>query len=375
MKTTAAVLYEMERPAPYAESKPLRIEEVTLDGPGPGEVLIEVSAAGLCHSDLSVINGSRPRPMPMVLGHEAAGVVRETGTDVRDLKAGDAIVFSYMPSCGHCQPCSSGRAAMCENGAKSNTAGTLLNGARRFKKASGDPLNHHLGVSGFSKLTVSTQESLVKIDKSLPPEKAALFGCAVLTGVGAVVNTARVPAGSSGAVFGLGGVGLSAIMGLRAAGANPIIAVDRVASKLELAKAVGATHIVNAGETDPVAVLRDLTSGGAQYVFEAVGNECVLAQAYGATRRGGTTVTIGLPHPSKQLSISALSLVAEERTLMGSYMGSCVPSRDVPRFIAMYQSGILPVDKLVSRFVSLNEINAAFDQLAGGQVVRQIVKF
>jgi alcohol dehydrogenase len=313
--------------------------------------------------------------MPMVLGHEAAGTVREIGADVRDLKVGDAVVFSYVPSCGHCQPCSSGRAAMCENGAKSNVAGTLLRGTRRFKGTSGQALNHHIGVSGFSKLTVAAQESLVKIDTSLPPEKAALFGCAVMTGVGAVVNTARVPAGSSAAVFGLGGVGLSTVMGLRAAGANPIIAVDQVASKLELAKALGATHVIDASATDPAAALRDLTSGGAQYVFEAVGNERVLAQAYAGTRRGGVTVTIGLPHPSKLLTISALSLVAEERTLMGSYMGSAVPRRDVPRFIAMYQSGILPVDKLVSRFIALNEINAAFDQLASGQVVRQIVKF
>jgi alcohol dehydrogenase len=375
MKTTAAVIYEMEKPAPYAKSRPLQVEELQLEGPGPGEVLVEVAAAGLCHSDLSVINGSRPRNMPMVLGHEASGIVRDVGADVAEFKSGDAVVFSYVPICGHCHCCSVGRASLCENGLKSNVAGTLLRGSRRFKSSAGKELHHHLGVSGFSKYTVAAQESLVKLERDVPLDKAALFGCAVMTGVGAVVNTAKVPSGSSAAVFGLGGVGLSAIMGLKAIGAWPIVAVDRVADKLKLAQTLGATHVINAGEGDAVAALRDLTHGGAQYVFEAVGNEKVLAQAYSATLRGGVTVTIGLPHPSRQLTISAVSLVAEERTLMGSYMGSAVPRRDVPRYINMYLAGLLPVDKLFSRYVGLNEINEAFDHLASGQTVRQMVKF
>ncbi|HYF49860.1 MAG TPA: zinc-dependent alcohol dehydrogenase family protein [Planctomycetota bacterium] len=374
MKTKAAVLFEMERPAPYAQSKPLQVLELDLQGPGAGELLVEIKAAGLCHSDLSVINGSRPRVMPMVLGHEATGIVRETGVGVKDFKAGDHVVFSYVPVCGHCLPCGTGRAAMCENGAAANVAGTLLTGAKRFS-FEGKPLHHHIGVSGFSQLTVCAQESLVKIDPSVPLDKAALFGCAVLTGVGAVVNTAKVPAGSSVAVFGMGGVGLSAILGARAAGCTPIIAVDTLPAKLELAKKAGATHTVNAAQGDAAQALKDLTKGGPQYVFEAVGSEKALAQAYAATRRGGVTVTIGLPHPSKQLSISALSLVAEERTLMGSYMGSAVPRRDVPRFIALYQSGLLPVDTLFSRHIQLQEINSAFDALDKGEAVRQVLKF
>jgi len=374
VKTKAAVLFEMERPAPYAQSKPLQVLELDLQGPGAGELLVEIKAAGLCHSDLSVINGSRPRVMPMVLGHEATGIVRETGVGVKDFKAGDHVVFSYVPVCGHCLPCGTGRAAMCENGAAANVAGTLLTGAKRFS-FEGKPLHHHIGVSGFSQLTVCAQESLVKIDPSVPLDKAALFGCAVLTGVGAVVNTAKVPAGSSVAVFGMGGVGLSAILGARAAGCTPIIAVDTLPAKLELAKKAGATHTVNAAQGDAAQALKDLTKGGPQYVFEAVGSEKALAQAYAATRRGGVTVTIGLPHPSKQLSISALSLVAEERTLMGSYMGSAVPRRDVPRFIALYQSGLLPVDTLFSRHIQLQEINSAFDALDKGEAVRQVLKF
>ncbi len=375
MKTKAAVLYKMGHPTPYADSKPLVIEDLELTGPGPGEVLVEIAGAGLCHSDLSVIDGSRPRVMPMVLGHEASGVVREVGPGVHDLAPGDHVVFSFVPVCGHCLPCATGRPALCENGAKANVAGTLLNGSRHFKNAAGQEMNHHLGVSAFSQFTVAAQESLVKIDLSLPLEIAALFGCAVITGVGAVVNTARVEPGTSVAVFGLGGVGLSAVLGARAAGAHPIVAVDLLEAKLELARKLGATHTVNAQQADPVQAVNDLTGGGAHYCFESVGNERVLLQAYQATRRGGTTVTIGLPHPSKQLAISAVSLVVEERTLKGSYMGSAVPRRDIPRFMALYQAGLLPVDRLLSRTIALAEINAAFDALAKGQAVRQVVQF
>lgn len=375
MKTLAAVLYEMGKPAPYAESKPLLVEQLELSAPGAGEVLVEIAAGGLCHSDLSVIDGSRPRVMPMAMGHEASGIVRELGADVKDLRPDDHVVFSFVPVCGHCLPCATGRPALCENGAVANTHGTLLSGARRFKNARGQELNHHLGVSGFSQFTVAAQESLVKIDPALPLDKAALFGCAVMTGVGAVVNTAKVEAGKSVAVFGLGGVGLSAVMGACVAGASPLVAVDILESKLELAKQLGASHTVNAKSDKALEEIRDLTGGGADYAFEAVGNEKVLMQAYAATKRGGKTVTIGLPHPSKQFTVSAVSLVAEERTVVGSYMGSAVPRRDIPRFISLYLAGKLPVDLLHSRTIKLDEINEAFDILAKGEAVRQVVSF
>ena len=375
MKTRAAVLSEMGQTEPYGQSQPLSIEEVSLGGPGPGEVLVEVAAAGLCHSDLSVINGSRPRPMPMVIGHEASGIVREVGPGVTDLRPDDHVVFSYVPSCGHCLPCAEGRPALCEPGAQANTSGTLLSGRRPFHRHDGSEINHHLGVSAYSQFTVAAQESLIKLEPDVPLTVAALFGCAVMTGVGAIVNTARVPPGDSVTIFGLGGVGMSAVMGARAAGAFPIIAVDLLDSKLNLAKQFGATHQVNAGSTDAVQAVRDLTHGGAQFAFESVGNEKVLAQAFQATRRGGTTVSIGLPHPSKQLSIPAVTLVAEERTLKGSYMGSAVPRRDVPRYIGMYRAGLLPVDKLLSRTMTLEEINPAFDALARGEVLRQVVVY
>lgn len=373
MKVRAAVLRELALPAPYAQSQPLRIETLELAPPGAGELLVQVRAAGLCHSDLSVIDGSRPRPMPMVLGHEAAGTVLETGADTAGFAKGDLVVFSFVPSCGHCAPCASGRAALCEPGAKANTAGVLLSGARRWQ-AAGAPLNHHLGVSAFAEATVVSARSAVRVDADLEPEIAALFGCAVMTGVGAVVNTARVAAGESVAIFGLGGVGLAALLGARAAGAHPIVAVDVLQSKLELARDLGATHTLLAGD-DAVAAVREATQGGADYAIETVGHEQVLAQAYAATRRGGTTITVGLPHPQKMFSVPAVSLVAEERTVKGSYMGSAVPSRDLPRYIALYRAGRLPVDRLLTHRLQLEDINAGFDRLARGEAVRQVIRF
>ena len=375
MKTQAAVLYEMEKPAPYAESRPLVVQEVELEGPGPGEVLVEIVGAGLCHSDLSVIDGSRPRVMPMVLGHEAAGIVREVGPGVHDLQPDDHVVFSFVPMCGRCLYCATGRPALCENGNRANVEGSLLNGSRHFRDPQGRELHHHLGVSAFSQYTVAVQESLIKIDPAIPLEKAALFGCAVITGMGAVVNTAQVAAGTAVAVFGLGGVGLSEVMGARVAGAYPIIAVDLLDAKLELARKVGATHTVNAREVDPVEAIRDLTGGGAHYTFESVGNERVQVQAYQATRRGGTTVFIGLPHPSRMFSVPGVSIVGEERTIKGSYMGTAVPRRDVPRFLSLYQAGELPVDRLLTHTITLDQINEAFDTLARGEAVRQVVQF
>lgn len=375
MNVQAAVLRTMGLPAPYAQSQPLQIETLQLDAPGPGELLVRVRAAGLCHSDLSVIDGSRPRGLPMVLGHEAAGEVLALGAGVDDFAVGDQVVFSFVPVCGHCAPCASGRAALCEPGARANTAGTLLSGAQRWHDAGQQTVAHHLGVSAFAEKTVVSARSAVRIETPLRAEIAALFGCAVMTGVGAVVNTARIAPGESTAIFGLGGVGLAALLGAVAASAYPLIAIDLSAEKLALAQALGATHTVQAGSEDVVAAVRSLSAGGVQYAIETVGNEHVLQQAYQATRRGGTTVTVGLPHPQKLFSIPAVSLVAEERTIKGSYLGSAVPSRDIPRFVALYRSGRLPVERLLTHTLRLDEINAGFDRLARGEAVRQVIVF
>ncbi|HXD31853.1 MAG TPA: zinc-dependent alcohol dehydrogenase family protein [Pyrinomonadaceae bacterium] len=375
MKTKAAVLYEMGATRPYSNSLPFVIDELSLPDPESGEVLVEIAAAGLCHSDLSVVDGSRPRAMPMVLGHEASGIVRQVGANVSEFVPGDHVVFSWVASCGKCSYCVAGRGSMCEPGVQANIDGTLLGGARRFTDSHSRTCSHHLGVSGFSNFTIAAQESLVKIDKALPLDRAALFGCAVVTGVGAVVNTACVRAGNSVAVFGMGGVGLSAVMGARAIGAHPIVAVDLVDQKLDLATDVGASHVINATRDDPVNAIKQLCKGGADFVFESVGSEKALIQAYSATQRGGTTVAIGLPAPEKLFSVSALSIVAEERTLKGSYMGSAVPRRDIPRFIEMYQAGLLPVDKLHTHTLRLEDINEGFDRLADAQAVRQVIDY
>ena len=373
MKVRAAVLRQGGKREPYADTLPLEIEDVILTPPGPGEILVRILAAGLCHSDLSVINGSRPRPLPMVLGHEAVGEISEIGAGVEGLAIGDRVVFTFVPACGHCEPCAVGRPALCEPGAAANAAGQLLGGKSHWHDSAGQLLNHHLGVSAFAEYVVASPRSVVKIDKDLPPEIAALFGCAVLTGVGAVINTARVSPGESVAIFGLGGVGMAAILGAKCSGAYPLIGVDVNDERLALARALGAHYVLNARSTTLLDELRDLVRGGVHYAIESAGNEAVLRQAYAATRRGGTTITIGLPSPDTSFKIPAVSLVAEERTVKGSYMGSAVPKRDLPRFIALYRAGLLPVDRLLTHRISLEDLNVGFDRLALGQAIRQVV--
>ena len=374
MKVRTAVLREMGAERPYAQSRPLSIEEVELDPPGPGELLIRVRAAGLCHSDLSVINGSRPRVMPMALGHEAAGEIVEVGPRPSTFNPGDHVVLAFVPACGDCDPCRAGRAALCEPGAAANAAGTLLGGERRLSHPDHDELHHHLGVSAFSEYIVVSEASAVKIDPELPVELAALFGCAVLTGVGAAVNAARIEPGQSAVVFGLGGVGLSALLGAVLQEAGTLVAVDVVTEKLELARELGATHAVAAGP-DAVAEIVAITEGGADHAIETVGSARVLADAYAATRRGGVTTTVGLPDPSQVLEIQAVSLVAEERTLRGSYLGSSVPARDIPRFVELHREGRLPVERLLTHRLTLDEVNEGFDRLASGEAVRQAIVF
>ncbi len=374
MKIRAAILEEMGRSPPYARSKPLVIDEVDLAGPGPGEVLVRMAAAGLCHSDLSVIDGNRPRPTPMALGHEAAGVVEELGPEVTDLSVGDHVVLVFVPSCGHCEPCAIGRPALCEPAAAANGAGTLLSGARRISR-NGAPVHHHLGVSAFAQYATVSRRSLVKIDRDIDLDYAALFGCAVLTGVGAVVNTAKVSAGSTVAVVGLGGVGLASVLGAVLAGAERVIAVDLSPEKLALAKSLGATDCVQAGQGDAIKEVRELTRGGVDYALEMAGSVQALDLAYRVTRRGGTTVTAGLPPPSATLALSPVNLVAEERTLKGSYIGTCVPSRDLPRYLELFKRGRLAVDRLLTGRLKLEDINEGFDRLSEGKAVRQIIAF
>lgn len=370
----AAVLDTVGAAQPYETSKPLKVESFELLPPGPGELLVKIRAAGLCHSDLSVINGSRIRPTPMVLGHEAAGIVEEVGTGVNGVTPGDHVVLVFVPSCGHCVPCAEGRPALCEPAAVANNDGSLVSGERRLQR-NGAPVNHHLGVSAFAEYAVVSKHSVVKIDRDIPFDQAALFGCAVITGVGAVLNTARVKAGATVAVVGLGGVGLNALLGARLAGAAQTVAIDLNDKKLSLARQLGATDVVLANDPDCVSKVRRLSNGGVDFAFEMAGSTAALELAWAITRRGGQTVTAGLPHPDAKLSLPALQVVGEERTLRGSYLGSCVPVRDIPTYIGLFQQGLLPVDKLMGERLKLADINAAFDRLAGGETTRQIIVF
>tara|TARA_R110000764_G_scaffold88923_1_gene170177 strand:- start:2606 stop:3733 length:1128 start_codon:yes stop_codon:yes gene_type:complete len=374
MKTKAAVLHRMTTDRPFGLSNPLRIEEVSLDAPGFREVMVKVKAAGLCHSDLSVIDGNRPRPLPMVLGHEAAGEVVELGEGVKNLQVGDHVVFAFLPSCGHCPNCQTGRAALCEPGAKANGEGVLLGGNKRIRKEE-DYYYHHLGVSGFADYTVASIDSLVKIDPEISFEIAALFGCAVMTGVGAVVNTAQLKFGESVLVVGLGGVGLSAILGAKAAGASRIIAADLLPSKREAALFMGAHYAIDSSDPNALQELKDLTGGGVDVAVEFAGAIPALDFAFQAAKRGGTAVTAALPHPDARLKLSPVMLVGQEKTLKGSYLGSCVPTRDIPAYIELFKSGRLEVEKLISHKLKLEEINEGFERLAKGEAIRQIIIF
>ncbi len=374
MKTKISLLRKMGATRPYSESKPLEVVEAELDDPGPGEVLIKMAAAGLCHSDLSVINGDRPRDTPLALGHEASGVIEAVGPGVKRFVPGDHVVMVFIASCGHCVPCAEGRPALCEPGAVAGGKGTLLTGDRRIHIGD-EVVNHHVGVSAFSTYAVMSENSCVKIPKNIPLDKAALLGCAVLTGVGAVMNSGDLKMGQSCAIVGLGGVGLAALLGAVAAGASTIVAVDLSESKRAHALELGATHVIDPRDADALEKVKGWTDGGVDLAVELAGAVPALEFAYAITRRGGTTVTAGLPHPEAKMSFPAVSLTAEERNLKGSYVGSCVPVRDIPRYAQMMEQGQLPIEKLMTHRLKLEEINEGFERLAAGEAIRQVIIF
>jgi len=372
MKIKAAVLYEQGKKTPFSVSKPLKVEEVDLEPPGAGEVLIRTGAAGLCHSDLSMINGVMQRKVPMVPGHEAAGVVEEIGANVTQCKPGDHVVMSFVPICGECEFCITGRSNICSTAFNARATGALINGNRRLS-LNGEPLHHTNGVSCYAEYMVACEDSVITIDKEVPMLDAALFGCAVVTGVGAIINTAKIVPGSTIAVVGLGGVGLCALLGGVVAGAGRIIAVDIASDKLGLARQLGATDTFNATDPNCTEKIIEETKGGVEYAFEVAGVVEAMQTAYAITRRGGTTVTSGLSQHQHTFEIPHSQLVVDERTIKGSYMGSCVVRNDVPKFINLYKQGKLPVDKLRSGNICLNDLNQGFDKLAAGDAIRQML--
>jgi alcohol dehydrogenase len=367
MRIRGAVLEQIGRPRPYAESRPLSVGELELAPPGDSEVLVRIETAGLCHSDLSVVDGSRVRPVPMLLGHEAAGVVEQAGSAVPDMAVGQRVVMTFLPRCGHCPACATNGLTPCEPGSAANAAGTLMAGERRLSR-DGQPVNHHLGVSGFATHAVVDRRSVVPVPADVPPVVASLLGCAVLTGGGAVINAGRPQPGQTVIVVGLGGVGMAAVLTALAHDDVEVIAVDRLADKLDLARSMG----VHKAYTPDEARERALK---ATVVIEAVGHPLAVQTAIDLTAPGGRTVTVGLPSADARISVSPLGFVAEGRSLIGSYLGSAVPSHDIPHFVGLWRSGRLPVESLVSATITLDEINSGMDQLADGHAVRQLISF
>ena len=371
IKARAAILQTATIERPFSKSRPLAIEEVMLDAPMNDEVLVRIDAASLCRSDLSVITGVRAWPMPIVPGHEASGTVLETGPDVTGLAAGDRVVLVYQAHCGHCHNCAAGDPYLCEPGLAANRAGALLGGGPRLS-LNGTRVHHHMGLSAFAEMAVVSQHSLVRVDPDLEPEIAALFGCAAICGAGSVVRTGRVTAGESVAIVGIGGVGGSAILGAVLAGARRIIAVDPDPSKLEAAGRLGATDVIEAGVEAAGAIL-ELTGGGVDCALETGGTLDAFQTAYACARRGGRVVTAGLVSPKTPFELDIAAHVTAAKEILGSYMGSCNPAIDIPRFVELYQSGRFPIDRLITHRMALAEINVALEQMAASKALRQII--
>ncbi|MGI9149579.1 MAG: Zn-dependent alcohol dehydrogenase [Chloroflexota bacterium] len=362
----AAVLYEVQTP--------MRIEEVSIDGPRDDEVLVQVKATGACHSDYHVIDGSwngASYPFPVILGHEAAGIVEKVGADVNSVKAGDHVILSFSPNCGRCRMCTVGQPHLC-SGMRS-APGTFPDGTRRHRKEHLEINSFGRGMSSFAEYSVVHQSAAIKISPEMPMQGAALIGCAVMTKVGAVLNTARVEPGSTVAVFATGGVGLSVVQGAVLANASKIIAVDMLDNKLDYASSFGATHTINPTEQDPVEAIREITHGqGVDYAFDAIGDSKVSRACYDAVRRGGTAVIVGMAPTGSQISIPG-TIAGEEKTVKGCFYGSSRPAVDFPRLVDFSLRGVLQLDRMITRTYPLADINAAFDALGRGDNARGVL--
>ena len=353
-------------------NKPVVVEEIRVDPPRRGEVTVKLGACGVCHSDLSATNGTLQMQLPLILGHEAAGEVVEVGEGVASLAIGDHVVSSFIYMCGECRFCAAGRPVLCIEQGKAIT--TLPDGSVRTRDVQGGPLNIFSGCGVMAEYATLHVDNLVKIDPKIPFDRAALVGCAVTTGVGAVFNTARVVPGASVAVFGCGGVGLNVIQGARIAGADRIIAIDTLEAKLDMARQFGATDALLAKD-DPVKPLKKMTGGGPDYAFECVGNGELAAAAYRAIRRGGLAVVVGVAKPGDSTAVRTMTLPFEEKTLTGSYFGSCVPRIDFPRMLNLYMGGKLKLDELITRRYAVDEAPQAFADLESGKNARGVIVF
>lgn len=358
----AAVLHDF--------GQPLVVEELELDPPKAGEVLVRMAASGVCHSDLHVAQGIHPTALPIVLGHEGAGVVEEVGPGVEGLGSGDHVLLTWLPYCGHCRHCARGWPNRCENTAWYDA--TLQDGTCRFHR-NGEPV-HHYNTSSFAERSVVPARTAVKVDPSLPLTELALMGCAVMTGVGAALNTAHVRPGDTVAVVGCGGVGLNVVQGARIAGAATIVAVDVVPAKLELARELGATALVDATEGDPVEAVRELVPAGVDHAFEALGRPETIETALALTGRGGQAVLIGMAAPDTRVGLDALTTTLEERCVRGSWYGSCMPLRDIPLLVELYRDGRLRLAPLITT-CGLNDVNDAFRRMQAGETARSVIAY
>jgi len=350
-----------------APKQPLSIEDVEISKPGPHEVLVRTVAAGVCHSDLHFQNGSYMYPTPAVLGHESAGVVEQVGAEVRYVQPGDHVITCLSVFCGHCEFCLSGRPALCT---KVDTRRRPTDPPRLSKD--GKPVWQFLDLSSYAEQMLVHENAIVKITKDMPLDRAALIGCGVTTGVGAVFNTAKVPPGATVAVIGCGGVGLSAVQGAAIAGAGRVIAVDMLDSKLELARKMGATDTVNAKKGDPIAQVKDLTGGGVDYSFEAIGLKVAAEQAFAMLKNGGTATVIGMISLGQKIELPGVDFLFEKK-IQGSSMGSNRFRTDMPKYVDMYLNGKLNLDDMVSKRIKLADVNDAFAALEKGEVARQVI--
>jgi S-(hydroxymethyl)glutathione dehydrogenase/alcohol dehydrogenase len=357
----------------HEQGTPLSVEELELEAPRAGEVRVRMTASGVCHSCLHAADGSwKGVPVPIVLGDEGAGVVEAIGPGVGELKVGDHVILSWAPTCGRCHYCVIGRPNLCER--RQPGRGVLPDGSTRMSLR-GKPVYHYGHVATYASVTVVHESCAIRIDDKMPLEMAALVGCSVMTGVGAVINTAAVPPGASLAVFGVGGVGLNVVQGGALVAAHPIIAVDVVASKLEYARAIGATHGIDASREDPVAAIRNITRLGADYTFVAVGNTRATSQAIDALAPGGTCVVIGVGETGATVPLDVRPVVTGERVIRGSSYGSARTREDLPRLVNLYLAGKLRIDQLVNRRYGLDEANEAFRALAAGELARGLIVF
>jgi S-(hydroxymethyl)glutathione dehydrogenase/alcohol dehydrogenase len=349
------------------QDKPLSIEEVTPNQPGPRDAVVRITASGVCHSDLSVMTGGLPFPPPCILGHEGTGVVEEVGDQVTTLKKGDRVIAAFVPACGSCFYCVQDQSNLCDVGATSF-------GMSHATRADGTPLGAMTGLGTFAEAMVVDESALVKVETDLPDEQLALIGCGVTTGVGAALNTAQVRPGSTVAVIGCGGVGQAVIQGARIAGASRIFAIDPVELKRKTAEQLGATDLIDPGQGDPVAQVQALTGGrGADYSFEVIGLPETILQAYATARRGGTVTIVGAARMDSMVTFSAFQLFYEEKKLLGCIYGSAQVRRDFPRFIALTETGRLDLGSMVSRRIKLDEVNDAFRAMQAGEVIRSVI--